>query len=204
MNNINITSVAINSLGSNEGTPSGYDMMGIETTGIHIVSGNASITNSHVITTGKYAVDFKGEGAVTDNNLTAELLTGDFAVDYIQNSSVLVVNNTPEMELDYTLTNDTFYVYFDEEGRIREQIVADNLTFMGPFSNLVDKIIIDRPIDILSDDARLIGLGIEILSDNVTVDGFDFHSGELSEIICIDDADNVSRISDANVRASSV
>ena len=192
MNNINITSVAIDSLGSNEGTPSGYDMMGIETTGIHIVSGDASITNSYVNTTGKYAVDFKGEGAVTGNNLTAELLTGDFSVDYIQGSSVLVVNNTPEMYLDYILTNDTFYVYFDDEGRIREQIVADNLTFKGEFSNLVDKIIIDRPIDLLSDDARLIDLGIEILSDNVTVEGFMFRHMDLSEVICIDEVNNVS------------
>ena len=203
MANINITSVAIDALGSNEGTPAGYDMMGIETTGVHIVSGDASITNAHVNTTGKYAVDFDGEGQVTGNELHAELLTGDFAVDYIQDSGVLVENNIPAMELDYILTNDTFYIYFDEEGRIREQIVADNLTFNGPFSGLVDEIIIDRPIDLLSDDATLNDMGIEILSDNVTVDGFDFYSDCLSAVIIVLGSDHVS-FSDCSFQVSGV
>ena len=191
-NKITISNVSIDSLGSNEGTPLGYDMMGIETTGVHIVSGYATIEDNRINTTGKYAVDFKGEGSVTGNDLTAELLTGDFAVDYIQGSSVLVDANMPSMELDYILTNDTFCVYFDEEGKIREQINADNLTFMGPFSNLVDYIIIDRPIALISDDARFTDMGIEISSDNVSVDGFEFHSDNLSEVICVWDSDNVS------------
>ena len=203
MGNINITSVAIDALGSNEGTPAGYDMMGIETTGIHIATGDANITKSHINTTGKYAVDFDGEGQVTGNELYAELLTGDFAVDYIQDSGVLVVNNTPAMELDYILTNDTFYIYFDEEGRIREQIVADNLTFNGPFSDLVDEIIIDRPIDLLSDDATLNDMGIEILSDNVTVDGFDFYSDCLSAVIIVLGSDYIS-ISDCSFQVIGV
>ncbi len=120
--------------GSNVGTPAGYDMMGIETTGVHIVSGNATVINNEIRANNKSAVDFKGEGEVTDNKIYADLLTGDFAVNYIQGLGVLVANNTPEMELDYKLTNDTFYIYFDEQGCIREQITADNLTFIGEYS----------------------------------------------------------------------
>ena len=47
------------------------------------------------------AVSVEGTGAVTDNEIHADMLTGDFAVDYSQDSGVLVANNTPAMELTY-------------------------------------------------------------------------------------------------------
>jgi len=170
--------------GSNVGTPAGYDSMGIETTGIHIVSGNATVINNEIRANNKSAVDFKGEGEVTDNKIYADLLTGDFAVNYIQGLGVLVANNTPEMELDYKLTNDTFYIYFDEQGCIREQITADNLTFIGEFSNLTSIIAINKPIKLLSDNATLNNIYMAIFSENVTVDGFKF-IGEISPIAVI-------------------
>ena len=172
--NITINNNTITANGSNVGTPLGYDSMGIETTGVHIVGGNAIVTNNNITANNKYAVDFDGEGQVTDNEIHAEILTGDFAVDYSQDGTVLVVNNTPEMELDYKLTNDTFYIYFDEEGIIREQIEADNLTFIGEFSNLVSEIYITKPIVLLSDNATLNSIVMSVESDNVTVDGFNF------------------------------
>ena len=172
--NIAINNNTITANGSNVGTPLGYDSMGIETTGVHIVGGNAIVTNNNITANNKYAVDFDGEGQVTDNEIHAEILTGDFAVDYSQDGTVLVVNNTPEMELDYKLTNDTFYIYFDEEGIIREQIEADNLTFIGEFSNLVSEIYITKPIVLLSDNATLNSIVMSVESDNVTVDGFNF------------------------------
>ncbi|MEE1157159.1 MAG: hypothetical protein U0K80_07065, partial [Methanobrevibacter sp.] len=172
--NIAINNNTITANGSNVGTPLGYDSMGIETTGVHIVDGNAIVTNNNITANNKYAVDFDGEGQVTDNEIHAEILTGDFAVDYSQDGTVLVVNNTPEMELDYKLTNDTFYIYFDEECIIREQIEADNLTFIGEFSNLVSEIYITKPIALLSDNATLNSIVMSVESDNVTVDGFNF------------------------------
>ena len=172
--NITINNNTITANGSNVGTPLGYDSMGIETTGVHIVGGNAIVTNNNITANNKYAVDFDGEGQVTDNEIHAQILTGDFAVDYAQDGTVLVVNNTPEMVLDYKLTNDTFYIYFDEEGIIREQIEADNLTFIGEFSNLVSEIYITKPIVLLSDNATLNSIVMSVESDNVTVDGFNF------------------------------
>ena len=172
--NITINKNTITANGSNVGTPLGYDSMGIETTGVHIVDGNAIVTNNNITANNKYAVDFDGEGQVTDNEIHAQILTGDFAVDYTQDGTVLVANNTPEMVLDYKLTNDTFYIYFDEEGIIREQIEADNLTFIGEFSNLVSEIYITKPIALLSDNATLNSIVMSVESDNVTVDGFNF------------------------------
>ena len=187
-----ITNNTILILASDEGTPVGTDSMGIETTGVHIVSGDALVKENKIAVTGKYAVDMDGTGAVTDNELVTELLKGDFAVDYKQGSGVLVANNTPEMELNNTLTNDTFYVYFDEEGKIREQIDADNLTFIGEFSDLVDMIDIDRPIALLADNATLKDIAMFIESDNVTVDGFIFDAENLINVIEVCEADNVT------------
>ncbi len=184
---INNNSIIAN--GSNVGTPAGYDSMGIETTGVHIVSGNAIVTNNNIIANNKYAVDFDGDGEVTDNEIYADILTGDFAVDYDQDGDILVANNTPAMELDYILTNDTFYVYFDEEGFIREQIDADNLTFVGEFSNLVSEIFINKPIILLSDNATLNNISMTIISSDVVVDGFNF-TGEDSGM-SVEDSDNV-------------
>ena len=184
---INNNSIIAN--GSNVGTPAGYDSMGIETTGVHIVSGNAIVTNNNIIANNKYAVDFDGDGEVTDNEIYADMLTGDFAVDYDQDGDILVANNTPAMELDYILTNDTFYVYFDEEGFIREQIDADNLTFVGEFSNLVNEIFINKPIILLSDNATLNNISMTIISSDVVVDGFNF-TGEDSGM-SVEDSDNV-------------
>ena len=187
-----ITNNNIVALGTNEGTPAGYDSMGPETTGVHIVTGDALVKDNTITSNSKYAVDMDSTGAVTDNELVTPLLTGDFAVDYTQGSGVLVANNTPAMELNNTLTNDTFYVYFDKEGKIREQIKADNLTFIGEFSNLVDVITIDRPIALLSDNATLKDITIDITADNVSVDGFTFESDILFNVIAIDKADDVT------------
>ena len=184
---INNNSITAN--GSNVGTPAGYDSMGIETTGVHIVSGDAIVTNNKITANNKYAVDFDGEGVVTENEIYAEMLTGDFAVDYSQYDPILVFNNTPAMELDYKLTNDTFYIYFDENGIIRQQIETDNLTFIGEFSNLVEEIFINKPVALLSENATLNNISFVIESGDVSVDGFNF-TGEQSGI-SVDYGDNV-------------
>ncbi|MBR0271519.1 MAG: hypothetical protein IJQ68_05970 [Methanobrevibacter sp.] len=160
--------------GSNVGTPLGYDMMGVQTIGVKVIGIDATVTNNNITSNSKYAVEVQKDGTVTDNELYAEVLTGDFAVDYAQDGGVLVANNTPEMELDYKLTNDTFYIYFDDDGVLREQITGDNLTFIGEFSNLVPTITINKPITLLSDNATLDSIAMSIVADNVTVDGFNF------------------------------
>ena len=178
-----ITDNEITANGTNIGAPTGYDTMGIETIGVHIVEGNASVINNTIKANSKYAVSVEGTGAVTDNEIHADMLTGDFAVDYVQDTGVLVANNTPAMELTYELTNDTFFIYFDENGEIREQIDADNLTFIGPFSNLVEGIQIGKPVKLLSDNATIINIPILVVSDNVTIDGFNFINNQTITIL---------------------
>lgn len=95
--NINITHNAIYSRGSNEGTPMGYDMMGIETTGVHIVGGTASITKNIMNATGECTVDLGGDGRVTENILVANVYTGDASVNYAPRTAT-VKDNTPKMQ----------------------------------------------------------------------------------------------------------
>ena len=190
VDNILINSNTINANGSNVGTPAGYDSMGIETTGIHIVKGNAIVTDNEIKANNDYAVDFDGEGQVTGNEILAKIATGDFAVDYDPIPDVIVENNTPEM--DYKLTNDTFFIYFYEDGCLKDQVKNDNLTFIGEFSNVSDVIFINKPIALLSDNATLNNMAMFIQSENVTVDGFNF-IGELAGID-ISEADNVEII----------
>ena len=187
VNNISIIKNTIIANATNVFIPTGNDSTPIKTFGVQIVnSDNATVSYNNITSTGKYGVFVEGNTAVTDNEIRAEMLTGDFAVDYYQHGDAHVANNTPAMELTYKLTNDTFFIYFDESGEIREQIDADNLTFIGPFSNLVHGIQIGRPIKLLSDNATLIDIPILIAGDNVTIDGFKLINNQSATILAFE------------------
>ena len=71
-----------------------------------------------------------------------------------------------------TVTNDTFFKYFDKNGVINKSISSSELTFNGNFSGLgIDTITIDTPKTILGDDALFKNIGFKILSENVTLKG---------------------------------
>ena len=76
---------------------------------------------------------------------------------------------------EITVTNDTFYNYFDDKGYLKN-ITADTLIFSGEFFNLPENLIIEKPIKLLGEDATLIDMGIIISSDNVLVENFIFIS----------------------------
>ena len=73
------------------------------------------------------------------------------------------------------VTNSTFFNYFDENGVINKSISAKELTFDGNFSGLgIDTITIDTPIVITCEnDTVFYNIGFKILSDKVTLNGFD-------------------------------
>ena len=71
-----------------------------------------------------------------------------------------------------TVTNDTFFNYFDDTGVINKSISSSDLTFNGTFSGLgIDTITIDTPKTISGDNALFKNIGFKILSDNVTIKG---------------------------------
>ena len=51
-----ITNNTITANGTNNGTPTSYDTMGIETVGVHIVSGDALVKYNNITTSGEYTV----------------------------------------------------------------------------------------------------------------------------------------------------
>ncbi len=73
---------------------------------------------------------------------------------------------------EVTVTNDTFFNYFDDTGVINKTISPSELTFNGTFSGLgIDTITIDTPKTISGDNALFKNIGFKILSDNVTIKG---------------------------------
>lgn len=137
--NINITHVAIESLGSNEGTHLGSDEMGIETTGIHIVKGNAIITGNIVNTTGEYAVDFEGEGSVVENYLVANVYTGDASVNYVPGHAT-VKDNAPKMQIKIH-AND-IAAFWDEDIICRVNVTDYN--GRAPLSNVIVQLTVGK------------------------------------------------------------
>ena len=170
------------------------DMVDAQTVGIFTMS-ESQVHNNAVTSSGNYTVVNSASGSeITDNYLVAKELLGDESVDDTLDDS-LVENNIPVANAtNYNLTNDTFHLFFDLEGFLRDNITSESLTFIGEFSEVGPWITIDRPIKLLSDNATLNDISFTINSDNVTIDGFDFISENMADLIEISEANNVSII----------
>jgi hypothetical protein len=89
-----VYSCNINAKGSNIGNESIWEEFGIETIGIKVVAGVATIKDNTVNTTGKYSVDLKNtKSSVTYNTLYAKKLSGNKSVSFT--GSATVKNNSP-------------------------------------------------------------------------------------------------------------
>ena len=84
--------------GSNVGSPSIWDSIKYETTGIKAIAGNVNAENNNITTTGDYALNLTTDGNVNvvNNYLVASQLTGDASVNYVSENAT-VENNTPTM-----------------------------------------------------------------------------------------------------------
>ena len=128
-----------------------------------------TIQNNLVVTEGKYAVFLMNvvDANVTENCLLAHEMYGDDAV-YIDSGSNIVKDNLPP----FTVTNDTFFYFFDENGVISSDF--RELIFEGKFGGLgIDTITVDVPVTLYSENFTVFeDIGFKILSDNVTLKGF--------------------------------
>ena len=124
VNNLTVDNNQITSEASNEGNLEIQDYMGTDTTGIKVSTGNATISNNNVQTTGDYAADLRDNNAtLTNNYLAAKKGVGASAVANATNA--VITGSTPELKtilsaVDfYTVYNsgDVFYVVaMDENG----------------------------------------------------------------------------------------
>ena len=109
-----------------------------------------------------------------ENNLTADLGVSDTSDDVVD----LTIDDMEGSEAQTTLsagsssvTNDTFFNYFDKTGVIKKD-VSSELTFSGNFSGLgIDSVTVDTPVNITGNDALFKNIRFKISSDNVTIKG---------------------------------
>ena len=158
---------------------------------------NSTATGSVNITVGgkTYTVSLTdGKATLKVSDLVAGVNTvvvnyyGDDNFKYSTNSTTFKV-------LDGVVTNETFFVYFDEDGLLREEVPFDELVFKGEFSNLVNLISIEKPLKITSDNAVLRNIAFAVLSDNVVLNGLTL----ISNVSCADNGGTLILVAGNNV-----
>jgi len=70
---------------------------------------------------------------------------------------------------DAVVTQDSFYNYFDDEGKLLTDVTADELILRGEFSDLTEYLVFDRPVSVTGDGAVLNDMGITISGADVTL-----------------------------------
>ena len=100
------------------------------------------------------------------------LSDGNYDVEVVSsNKAYTLVNATSKVSVyGNVVTNETFFIYFDEDGVLRNEVPFNELIFKGEFSNLVGVISIDKALKITGDNAILRNIAFAILSDNVALD----------------------------------
>ena len=129
------------------------------------------IKDNDVYTNGKYAVDirYKVNGAnVTGNFLSANLLKGDEAAYIRSGNDIVIEDNYPTVAV---VTNETFFKYFDDSGVLIDNRNYYGLTFEGPFSDLVDTIVINKPFKVYGNNTVLNNIAVKIEADDVELSG---------------------------------
>ena len=94
---------------------------------IVILTGNKNnVTNNTIITRTDYTIELNGrQNKIINNTLITEVLTADKSISSKYNDNTLE-NNIPITGDEYTLSEDTYSLYFDENGIIKTDNVINN------------------------------------------------------------------------------
>ena len=142
----------------------------------------------------EYVLSFTDSKAnVTISDLTAGKY--DIAVTYGDETYTLINATSDVSVYGNVVTNETFFIYFDEDGLLREEVPFDELVFKGEFSNLVNLISIEKPLKITSDNAVLRNIAFAVLSDNVVLNGLTL----ISNVSCDDNGGTLILVAGNNV-----
>ena len=113
------------------------------------------------------------------------------AVDEIADES-LAVEDSPVLSAGDSITNATFYNYFDESGSLLANVTSTELTFSGDISDVgVDTITIDRAIKITGDNATITNIAIKINASDVVNSGLTINQDNNAAAIIVSNASNV-------------
>ena len=147
----------------------------------------------------EYVLSFTDSKAnVTISDLTAGKY--DIAVTYGDETYTLINATSDVSVYGNVVTNETFFIYFDEDGLLREEVPFDELVFKGEFSDIVNLISITTPIKITSDNAVLRNIAFAVLSDNVVLNGLTL----ISNVSCADNGGALILVAGNNVNVSNM
>ena len=124
----------------------------------------------------------------------------DIAVTYGDETYTLINATSDVSVYGNVVTNETFFIYFDEDGLLREEVPFDELIFKGEFSDIVNLISITTPLKITSDNAVLRNIAFAVLSDNVVLNGLTL----ISNISCADNGGALILVAGNNVNVSNM
>ena len=147
----------------------------------------------------EYVLSFTDSKAnVTISDLTAGKY--DIAVTYGDETYTLINATSDVSVYGNVVTNETFFIYFDEDGLLREEVPFDELIFKGEFSDIVNLISITTPLKITSDNAVLRNIAFAVLSDNVVLNGLTL----ISNVSCADNGGALMLVAGNNVNVSNM
>ena len=147
----------------------------------------------------EYVLSFTDSKAnVTISDLTAGKY--DIAVTYGDEPYTLINATSDVSVYGNVVTNETFFIYFDEDGLLREEVPFDELIFKGEFSDIVNLISITTPLKITSDNAVLRNIAFAVLSDNVVLNGLTL----ISNVSCADNGGALILVAGNNVNVSNM
>ena len=147
----------------------------------------------------EYVLSFTDSKAnVTISDLTAGKY--DIAVTYGDETYTLINATSDVSVYGNVVTNETFFIYFDEDGLLREEVPFDELIFEGEFSDIVNLISITTPLKITSDNAVLRNIAFAVLSDNVVLNGLTL----ISNVSCADNGGALILVAGNNVNVSNM
>ena len=147
----------------------------------------------------EYVLSFTDSKAnVTISDLTAGKY--DIAVTYGDETYTLINATSDVSVYGNVVTNETFFIYFDEDGLLREEVPFDELIFKGEFSDIVNLISITNPLKITSDNAVLRNIAFAVLSDNVVLNGLTL----ISNVSCADNGGALILVAGNNVNVSNM
>ena len=147
----------------------------------------------------EYVLSFTDSKAnVTISDLTAGKY--DIAVTYGDETYTLINATSDVSVYGNVVTNETFFIYFDEDGLLREEVPFDELIFKGEFSDIVNLISITTPLKITSDNAVLRNIAFAVLSDNIVLNGLTL----ISNVSCADNGGALILVAGNNVNVSNM
>ena len=147
----------------------------------------------------EYVLSFTDSKAnVTISDLTAGKY--DIAVTYGDETYTLINATSDVSVYGNVVTNETFFIYFDEDGLLREEVPFDELIFKGEFSDIVNLISITTPLKITGDNAVLRNIAFAVLSDNVVLNGLTL----ISNVSCADNGGALILVAGNNVNVSNM